>query len=72
MFLSKESKSTQFEAPSMSTVSAKEIAKIPQEVEQEPKSISSPLESAESGPVSVMAEPTSRSLFYVTACTWLT
>ena len=50
----------------MSTVSTEEIATIPQEVEQETKGISSPLESAESDPVSVMAEPISRSLFYVT------
>lgn len=56
----------------MSTVSTEEIAAIPaQEVEQEPKSISSPLESAESDAVSVMAEPTtSRSLFYLTTYTW--
>ena len=70
LFLTKESKSPQFEAPSLSTVSTEEIAAIPQEVEQETKGISSPLESAESDPVSVMAEPISRSLFYVTTCTW--
>ena len=45
----------------MSTVSTKEIAAIPLEVEQETKDNSSPLESAESDPVSVMAETTSRS-----------
>ena len=54
----------------MSTVSTEEIAAIPQEVKQETKGISSPLESAESDLVSVMAEPISRSLFYVTTCTW--
>ena len=45
----------------MSTVLAEEIAAVPQEVEQETKDISSPSESAESDPVSVMAEPTNRS-----------
>ena len=68
LFLSKDSKSTQFATPSMSTVSTKEIAAIPQE--QEPESISSSLESEESDPVSVKVELTSRSLFYVTTCTW--
>ena len=67
LFLTKESKSTQFEAPSMSTVSTKEIAAIPQAGEQERKGISSPLESAESDPVSVMAEPTSRSFMLLPA-----
>jgi len=67
LFLTKESKSTQFEAPSMSTVSTKEIAAIPQAGEQETKGISSPLERAESDPVSVMAEPTSRSFMLLPA-----
>ena len=67
LFLTKESKSTQFEAPSMSTVSTKEIAAIPQAGEQETNGISSPLESAESDPVSVMAEPTSRSFMLLPA-----
>ena len=51
----------------MSTVSTKEIAAIPQAGEQETKGISSPLESAESDPVSVMAEPTSRSFMLLPA-----
>lgn len=51
----------------MSTVSTKDIAAIPQAGEQEAKGISSPLESAESDPVSVMAEPTSRSFMLLPA-----
>jgi len=51
----------------MSTVSTKEIAAIPQADEQETKGISSPLESAESDPVSVMAEPTSTSFMLLPA-----
>ena len=61
LFLTEESKSTLFDAPSMSTVSTEEIAAIPQVVQEETKGNSSPLESAESDPVSLMAEPTSRS-----------
>jgi len=45
----------------MPTGSTEEIAAIPLEVEQETKGIASPLESAESDPVSIMADTTSRS-----------
>ena len=45
----------------MLTASTEVIAAIPQVVQEETKGNSSPLESAESDPVSLMAEPTSRS-----------
>ena len=51
----------------MSTASTKEIAAIPQEGEQETEGISSPLESAESDPISLMVEPTSRSFMLLPA-----
>ena len=62
LFLTKESKSTSFDTSSMPAVSTEVIVEIPQEVKEERKGNSSPSESAESDPVSVMAERTSTSL----------
>ena len=72
LFLTKESKSTSLYAPSTLTVSTEVMAAIPQEVEEETKGNSSPLESAVSDPVSLMAEPSSRSFMlfirYIPTC----